>query len=63
MKILLIKDHVYTSSINDVSERIRVITNPSFAVDRLNWIRRRKRKMKMNIGIFTIYMNPCSRIF
>ena len=32
MKILLIKDHVYTCSINDVSERIRVITNPSFVV-------------------------------
>ena len=33
---LLIKDYVYTSSINDVSERIRVITNPSFVVGRSN---------------------------
>ena len=35
MKILCIKDHVY-SSINYVCERIRAITNPSFMVDRLN---------------------------
>ena len=35
MKILCIKDHV-RSSINDFRERIRAITNPSFAVGRLN---------------------------
>ena len=35
MKIFLIKDHVH-SSINDFRERIRVITNPSFAVGHLN---------------------------
>ena len=35
MKILCIKDHV-RSSINDFRERNRVITNPSFAVGRLN---------------------------
>ena len=35
MKILCIKDHVH-SSIYDFCERIRAITNPSFAVGRLN---------------------------
>ena len=35
MKILCIKGHVH-SSINDFRERIRAITNPSFAVGRLN---------------------------
>ena len=35
MKILCIKDHV-RSCINDFRERIRAITNPSFAVGRLN---------------------------
>ena len=35
MKILCIKDHV-RSSINYIRERIRVITNPSFAVGCLN---------------------------
>ena len=35
MKILCIKNHVH-SSINDFHERNRVITNPSFAVGRLN---------------------------
>ena len=35
MKILCIKDHV-RSSIIDFRERIRAITNPSFAVGRLN---------------------------
>ena len=35
MKILYIKDHV-RSSINDFRERNRAITNPSFAVGRLN---------------------------
>ena len=35
MKILCIKDHVH-SSINDFHERIRAITNPSFAVGCLN---------------------------
>ena len=34
-KILCIKDHV-RSSINDFCERIRVITNASFTVGRLN---------------------------
>ena len=42
MKILCIKDHV-RSCINDFCERI---TNPSFAVGRLN--SRRKKKKKMN---------------
>ena len=35
MKILCIKDHV-RSSINDFREGNRAITNPSFAVGRLN---------------------------
>ena len=35
MKILCIKDYV-RSSINDFRERIRAITNTSFAVGRLN---------------------------
>ena len=35
MQILCIKDHV-RSCINDFRERIRAITNPSFAVGRLN---------------------------
>ena len=35
MKILGINDHV-RSSINDFRERIRAITNPSFAVGLLN---------------------------
>ena len=35
MKILCIKDHVH-SCINDFRERIRAITNPSFAVGRFS---------------------------
>ena len=35
MKILCMKDHV-RSRINDFRERNRAITNPSFAVGRLN---------------------------
>ena len=35
MKILFVKDHV-RSIINDFCERIRAITNPSFAVGHLN---------------------------
>ena len=46
MKILCIKDHV-RSCINDFCERIRVITNPSFAVGRLNSIRKKKKKKMM----------------
>ena len=38
---MCIKDHV-RSSINDFRERIRAITNPSFAVGRLNLIRKKK---------------------
>ena len=51
MKILFIKDHV-RSSINDFRERIRVITNPSFAVGCLNRIRKKKKKMMNNLGFY-----------
>ena len=39
MKILCIKDPV-RSSINDFRVRNRAITNPSFAVGRLNWLKK-----------------------
>ena len=43
MKILCIKDHV-CSSINDIHERIRAITNASFVVGRLTKLEERRRR-------------------
>ena len=48
---MCIKDHV-RSSINDFCERIRAITNPSFAIGRLNRIRKKKKKMMNNPGFY-----------
>ena len=51
--MLSIKDCV-RSSINDFRERIRAITNPSFAVGRLNLRRKKMRKMLMNNRKITV---------